>query len=42
MPPSEDEDEGEEDDVGEEEEVLWALRMAPAALQWGRGPGSGV
>lgn len=38
-PPRED---GEEEEAGDDEEVLWERMMAPAALQWGRGPGSGV
>lgn len=39
-PPSE--DDGEDEDAGEDEEALRVRRMAPVALQWGRGPGSGV
>ena len=36
------EDEGEDEDAGDDEELLSERRTAPAALQWGRGPGSGV
>lgn len=31
-----------DEDAGQDEEVLWDRKMAPAALQCGRGPGSGV
>lgn len=40
IPPRE--DDGEDEDTGDDDEVLCVRRMAPAALQWGRGPGSGV
>ncbi|TNN61178.1 hypothetical protein EYF80_028563 [Liparis tanakae] len=40
--PPPNEDDGEDEDAGDEEEALRVRRMAPVALQWGRGPGSGV
>lgn len=39
-PPTE--EAGEEEDAGDDEEVLCVRRIAPAAPQCGRGPGSGV